>query len=108
MLPVDDFQKQTIVLAIHTMFAKKSHFDICTVDECLKVAGITPPSQEKSALRAMHCVSYSDMPPGYRAELITRTVRLFEGVFTEEDFSRKEEESSLPVLRKRRWSDLFS
>lgn len=38
---MDEFEKKTVILTIKKMF-KGGHFDICTLDACIKVAGVVP------------------------------------------------------------------
>lgn len=50
-----------IATAMRKMF-EQGWFNICTVDQCLKVAGIIPPKREYEMLRTLHCVHFGEMP----------------------------------------------
>lgn len=71
-----EFEKQAVVIALKKMF-QGSHFDICTVDNCLKITGAIAPTADYNALRALHCVHWSDMPDGFRAQVFVKTLELF-------------------------------
>lgn len=74
---MDTFQAEAIRIALKKMFRPDAYFDICTVKECLKVAGIAAPEDEMSALKVLHCVSYSEMTPEMARQVIARTLALF-------------------------------
>ena len=73
---MDNFQKQTITIALREMF-EGSHFSICTVDQCLKIANVVPPAKEHDALAALHCVHWSKMPADFRQQVFIKTLELF-------------------------------
>lgn len=41
---------------------RDSHFDICTVDQAIKVLGSVPDGRAYNILRTLHCVHWSEMP----------------------------------------------
>lgn len=57
---LSDFQKNAIILALRRMY-KGSHFDICTVDEILKLTGKHMNPDDHKALHLLHCVHWEDM-----------------------------------------------
>ena len=71
-----EFEKQAVAIALKKMF-QGSHFNICTVDQCLKITGAIPPSADYNALSALHCVHWSDMPASFRDEVFVKTLELF-------------------------------
>lgn len=50
-----------INLKLTTMLAG-SHFSICAVDSCLKLAGVHPHGEAYKRLNVLHCINFSDMP----------------------------------------------
>ena len=48
---------------------EQGYFDICTVDNVLKISGGIPNSREYQTLRLLHCVHYKDMPAELLKEL---------------------------------------
>ena len=73
---MDNFQKQAITIALREMF-EGSHFSICTVDQCIKVAGVIPPAADYAALSALHCVHWNKMPADFRQQVFVKTLELF-------------------------------
>jgi len=91
-----EFQRQTVVLALKDL-AEDSVFSICTIDKCLKVAGIPrPPNYD--TLRAMHCVDYGKMPRGYREELLKQVAMIF-GEHITPPIDQEKEENQLPATQ---------
>jgi len=74
---MDAFRAESVRLALQKM-VKGSCFSICTVRTCLQVAGIVPPTDDLKALEPLHCVDWSDMTPEMRAEVMGRTLALFQ------------------------------
>lgn len=73
---MDNFQKQAITIALREMF-ESSHFSICTVDKCLKIANVIPPATDYEALSALHCVDWKKMPADFRQQVFVKTLELF-------------------------------
>lgn len=59
---LDELTRTVIGVALQKMF-NGGYFDICTVDKCLKLAGVIAPKREYDLLHALHCVHFRDMPP---------------------------------------------
>jgi len=45
------------------------YFDICTIDNILKVSGGVPDKKSYDTLRLLHCIHFKDMSPQLRIEL---------------------------------------
>jgi hypothetical protein len=73
---MNDFQKQAIAIALREMF-EGNHFNICTVDKCLKISGVIPPTADYEALSALHCVYWNKMPDNFRQQVFVKTLELF-------------------------------
>ena len=73
---IEDFTRQAIATSLKKMFSQ-GYFDICTIDNCLKLAKITPPCGQYEALRVLHCVHYNDMDSEFREQLFNRVMALF-------------------------------
>lgn len=58
---------------------RKSHFDICTVDQILKVTGTIAPRRTYEALRLLHCIHYSAMPPELLKAIPDMLAEVFNG-----------------------------
>ena len=53
---------ETVALtALNHMF-KQGHFSICTIDAVAAVLNVHPHGHIYTMLRALHCISYSEMP----------------------------------------------
>lgn len=78
-----DLTKMVIATAMRKMFEQR-HFDICTVDQCLKVAGIIPPKQTYELLRTLHCVDYGAMPRELAEKIPSMLNECFSGLNIEE------------------------
>lgn len=74
---MDEFEVESVRIALRRMFEPDRWFDICTVDECLKTAGVTPPIRDLQALRPLHCVKWAAMSPAMRIETLQRVLALF-------------------------------
>lgn len=72
------FENEAIRIALLKMFRPGGWLDICTIDECLKLARCHAPERTYSALRAMHCVSWSAMTPEMRQMTAETILGLFE------------------------------
>lgn len=74
---MDELTRIVIATAMRKMFSG-GHFSICTVDECLKLAGIAAaPARPYGLLRALHCVSFGEMPK----EIVTKLPELMSECF---------------------------
>lgn len=78
MADLSDFQKECVRLALVRMFKTDSYFNICAVDDCLKLTGAVPPRAEYDALRTLHCVHFREMTPAMRQMVAERTCALFD------------------------------
>lgn len=63
--------------AIEKMFSG-SYFDICTIDNVVKMMGLKPDREAYQILRTLHCVHYNQMP----RELIEELPMLIHRVLT--------------------------
>jgi hypothetical protein len=72
-----DFEAEVVRTALQRMFRPGRYLDICTIDQCLKVAGIPAPHAEYDPLRALHCVHWSEMTAELREEVVMRVLALF-------------------------------
>lgn len=82
MKTLSHLEAQVIGATLRNMF-QNSSFSICAVDNCLKIAGITPTAPEYKMLRALHCVPFADMPADLRDEVPTMVGACFIGVDAE-------------------------
>lgn len=71
-----EFEKQSIAIALKKMF-QGTHFNICTVDNCLKIAGVIPLGKDYQVLAALHCIDWKDMPLDFRNQVFVNTLDLF-------------------------------
>jgi len=56
-----------------------SHFDICTINKCLKIANLKPVGKLYNQLSALHCVDYSEMDTAMLKEIQDMVRELFDG-----------------------------
>ena len=60
------------ILVVKTALKKMmtgGYFDICTIDNILKLSGGIPRESEYQLLRTLHCVYFKEMPAALLAEL---------------------------------------
>lgn len=57
--------------------ASQRYFDICTVDNILKVCGLPQGGRTYRALHLLHCVDYGDMAPELLASIPEAMAELF-------------------------------
>ena len=74
---MDEFVAQSVKTGLRRMFRPGGWFNICEVRSCLDAAGIPHPPELKT-LEPLHCVHWSEMEPGFRAEVVRRTMLLFD------------------------------
>ena len=62
------FEIEAVRTALQNM-QSKGYFNICTIDQILKVTGGVPDPRDYEALRLLHCVNFRDMPHALRLAL---------------------------------------
>lgn len=72
------FEKEAIRLALVRMFKSEGYFNICTVRDMVKLAGVIPPQRTMDALGTLHCVSWGDMSQAMRDETAKTVMGLFD------------------------------
>lgn len=82
MSELDELSKLAIATAFRKMFSQ-SYFDICTVDQCLKLAGVIAPRKPYQILHTLHCVHYSDMPRELAEKIPELLRQCFDGLSIE-------------------------
>lgn len=79
---MDNFQSETIKLALDKMLNQSSHFSICDVDKLAKLLGVNCDSHpDYTTLSALHCVHYSEMSASMKAELPNKIMRVLSAKF---------------------------
>lgn len=73
-----NFERDALIIALAKMFNHAGHFSICDLEACLELAGIKVPRETLAPFRALHCVHYADMPPGFKKQLAEECLRLFD------------------------------
>lgn len=73
----EPFEKAAVRASLRAMF-KGRHFNICTVNDCLKALGIVAAAHELDALRPLHCIDWADMGPALQQATLDRVLALFE------------------------------
>lgn len=69
-----EFQAKAVVDAINAMF-RGHHFNICTVDSCMKITGAIR-SNDYEALRLYHCVNFDKMDRKTKEHVFRTTIEL--------------------------------
>jgi hypothetical protein len=72
------FEKEAIRISLARMFREEGHFSICTVKDCVALAGVVPPQRTMKALETLHCVSWSAMSKAMREETAAVVLGLFD------------------------------
>jgi hypothetical protein len=78
-VPLDAFHQQAAAVALKNMFVG-DHFNICDLDNLIKLLGCIPNKKDYEALRCLHCVHWCDMSPELRGEVLKRTIRILAAV----------------------------
>ena len=73
---MENLEKEVIKTALKKMF-KESHFNICTIDKCLKISNTIPDKFVYNNMSALHCVNYSEMSEDLRKWLFENVILLF-------------------------------
>ncbi|MEW6304870.1 MAG: hypothetical protein AB1705_15450 [Verrucomicrobiota bacterium] len=72
----DEFKKTALALGLHKLFCARGWFDVCTLDELVKLVGVKLTDQERAAFHLMHCVDYTVMPEGHKEEMMRRVLEI--------------------------------
>lgn len=76
---MSDINQMVIRTALRNMF-NKGYVNVSTIDECLKLASITPLGETNGQLRALHCVHFKDMDRLLAEAVPSMVAELFEGI----------------------------
>jgi hypothetical protein len=76
-MAMDEFHKKAAITALKKMFDGR-YFDICTVDNVIKITGCIADRKDYQALRALHCVNWSDMDADLRNMVMVKTMQIFD------------------------------
>lgn len=75
---MNEFQREAAITALKVMFEGK-YYNICTVETCIKLSDCIPPNRKDyQALKALHCVNFSDMSASLRQMTLAKTMQIFE------------------------------
>lgn len=80
---MDETSRLVIATAMRDMIAK-GYVNICTVDECLKVAGVIANAHAMKLLRPLHCVKFAEMPRELVEKIPTLLSQAFDGINIED------------------------
>lgn len=73
-------QAQACAHALQDMMKVDKWFNICTIDQCVKVAQIVIPVERYRIYHAAHCISWNNMLPDFRQQLIAMVLDDFRSV----------------------------
>lgn len=74
---MNEFEKEAVITALKEMF-RGSHFNICTFDKCVEIAGVIPSGRDYRALQALHCVDWGDMSYVLRGMVYHTVIETFQ------------------------------
>lgn len=75
---MDEFHAMALEESVNKLF-RKEWFDICTLDDIIKLSGVTPNHTVYQQLRAFHCKHYSDMSPKLKQLIEQKVVECLKG-----------------------------
>jgi hypothetical protein len=78
-MALDTFHQQAATVALKKLF-DALHFNICDLDNIIKLIGCIPDKKDYEALRCLHCVNWADMSPDLRGEVLKRVIKIVESV----------------------------
>lgn len=65
----EDLKRTTVVTALRDM-VRRGYFNICTIDQCAVIIGVTPRGSEAyNVLHALHCVEFAAIPETLRSAI---------------------------------------
>lgn len=76
---MNEITRLVVGTAMRDMF-QKGYVNICTVRECLKLAGILPVGSAYDLLNTLHCVHFKDMPAELTAQIPGLLTDVFNGI----------------------------
>lgn len=68
-----DVKATVVKIALKKMF-KDGHFDICTIDKCLRISGGIKNLETYNIMSALHCIDYGDMEEDMRQWLVAASI----------------------------------
>lgn len=74
---MSDIKVMAATAALQKMLAQK-YFDICTIDNIIKMLGIVPDREAYSILHTLHCVDYDQMQPELLEQLSVLIMRVLD------------------------------
>jgi hypothetical protein len=73
---MDSMKKEATRLALVNLF-KGTSFNICTIDNLMKLNNIIPDPEVYNMLKVLHCINYSEMHGAFRKDLFESVLQLF-------------------------------
>jgi hypothetical protein len=64
---MSEMERDSIQIVLNKMM-RGGHFDICVVDQILKITGGVPEKKDYDCLRLLHCVDFKNFTPLMRME----------------------------------------
>jgi hypothetical protein len=77
MSDMSPMEEAVVRTALTRMFRPDGYFDICTLDNLVKLARVMVPERTRLALHALHCVHWRDMEPEVRQHVADTVLGLF-------------------------------
>jgi len=74
---MSDIKVMAATAALQKMLTQK-YFDICTIDNIIKMLGIVPDREAYSILHTLHCVDYDQMQPELLEQLSVLIMRVLD------------------------------
>lgn len=76
---VSSIEMQTVALALQDMI-DGGRFSVCTIDKCMKVAGVIVSAKRYAIYRAVHCIHWNEMDNEYRKTIIAMVLDDFRDI----------------------------
>lgn len=66
---MNQFEKQSVVIALKKMFDANGFFSVSDFRTILKIVGVTVSDSEMRPFEVLHCIHYKEMPREFRGQL---------------------------------------
>lgn len=75
-----EMQASAVAHALQDMLKPDKHFSVCCIRECAKVCKVCIPSERMDIYSAIHCISWNEMIPEFRQNVIAMVLDDFRSV----------------------------
>jgi hypothetical protein len=80
----DVMRSQAVAHSLQKMLKSDGHLSVCTIDNCASICQIMIPKERRDIYSSCHCMSYSEMLPEFRVNLVAMLLDDFRTVLCQD------------------------